>query len=276
MEETNVKIKPKQPKIVTRVSNIENLQKSADDLNTTSRRIRRLFEKNTYQKRTQLSVLRRYKRRLDSIERAEEERKRKASKKKIPLPSIKKFAGSFFAPDASKDPLKAIGALAAFNSLSKISEGNILGAIGPGLVAAGMVAGPSLIGAGVSKIFEKKVPRGFDVATGHSIVTNTSRYTATASGKYRISGAIYMAAGGTNATQNIVFRLYINGTAQAAYTYSTPNKTASIAGHYDLPTWYISLSAGQYVELFVNPDWAAATGSATLRSWLGVEWVGAA
>ena len=168
MEETNVKIKPKQPKIVTRVSNIENLQKSADDLNTTSRRIRRLFEKNTYQKRTQLSVLRRYKRRLDSIERAEEERKRKASKKKIQLPTIKKFAGSFFAPDASKDPLKAIGALAAFNSLSKISEGNILGAIGPGLVAAGMVAGPSLIGAGVSKIFEKKVPRGFDV-TGNRV-----------------------------------------------------------------------------------------------------------
>lgn len=116
----------------------------------------------------------------------------------------------------------------------------------------------------------------FDVATGHSIVTNTSRYTAVASGKYRISGAIYMAAGGTNATQNIVFRLYINGAAQTAYTYSTPNKTASIAGHYDLPTWYISLSAGQYVELFVNPDWAAATGSATLRSWLGIEWVGAA
>ena len=73
MEETNVKIKPKQPKVVTRVSNIENLQKSADDLNTTSRRIRRLFEKNTYQKRTQLSVLRRYKRRLDSIERADED-----------------------------------------------------------------------------------------------------------------------------------------------------------------------------------------------------------
>ncbi len=174
MEETNVKIKPKQPKIVTRVSNIENLQKSADDLNTTSRRIRRLFEKNTYQKRTQLSVLRRYKRRLDSIERAEEERKRKASKKKIPLPSIKKFAGSFFAPDASKDPLKAIGALAAFNSLSKISEGDILGAIGPGLVAAGMVAGPSLIGAGVSKIFEKKVPRGFDV-TGRRVSKSTQQ-----------------------------------------------------------------------------------------------------
>lgn len=174
MEETNVKIKPKQPKIVTRVSNIENLQKSADDLNTTSRRIRRLFEKNTYQKRTQLSVLRRYKRRLDSIEAAEEERKRKASKKKIKLPTIKKFAGSFFAPDASKDPLKAIGALAAFNSLSKISEGDILGAIGPGLVAAGMVAGPSLIGAGVSKIFEKKVPRGFDV-TGRRVSKSTQQ-----------------------------------------------------------------------------------------------------
>lgn len=117
----------------------------------------------------------------------------------------------------------------------------------------------------------------FDVAGGHSITTNTSRYQAAAGGKYRVSGAIYMAAGGTNATQNIVFRLYINGTAQTAYTYSVPNRTASIPGHYELPTWYISLSAGQYVELFVNPDWSAATGSAsTTRSWLSVEWVGAA
>lgn len=117
----------------------------------------------------------------------------------------------------------------------------------------------------------------FDVAGGHSITTNTSRYTAAASGKYRIAGAIYMAAGGTNATQNIVFRLYINGASQSAYTFSVPNRTASIPGHYDLPMWYISLSAGQYVELFVQPDWAAATGSAAAtRSWLTVEWVGAA
>lgn len=116
----------------------------------------------------------------------------------------------------------------------------------------------------------------FDVAGGHSTTSNTSRYTAVASGKYRVTGSIYMNNGGTNASQNIVFRLYISGVAQANYTYSTPNKTATIPGHYDLPTWYISLSAGQYVELFVNPDWAASTGSATLRSHLAIEWVGAA
>jgi len=173
MEETVVKTKPKQPKIVTRVSNIENLQKSVDDLNTTSRRLRRLFERNSYQKRTQLPVLKRYKRQLDSIERAEEERARRASKKKIKLPTIKKFAGSFFAPDASKDPFKAIGALAAFNSLDKIASGDLLGALGPGLVAAGMVAGPSLIGAGVSAGMDKilgknKLRRGFDV-TGRKV-----------------------------------------------------------------------------------------------------------
>ena len=163
MEETNVKIKPKQPKIVTRVSNIENLQKSADDLNTTSRRIRRLFEKNTYQKRTQLSVLRRYKRRLDSIERAEEERKRKASKRKIQLPTIKKFAGSFFAPDASKDPLKAIGALAAFNSVDKLMQGDFLGALSPGMVAAAALLGPGLLGMAGDTFFKKgpKVTRDY-------------------------------------------------------------------------------------------------------------------
>ena len=87
--------KPKEPKIITRVSNVENLLKSAKDLNTNSRKLRRLFEKNTYQKKTQLSVLKRYKRRLDSIEKADEERRRKASQRKIKLPPIKKFVGSF-------------------------------------------------------------------------------------------------------------------------------------------------------------------------------------
>lgn len=165
MEETKVVAKPKQPKIVTRVSNIEHLQESADKLKTTSRKIRRLFEKNTYQKKTQLSVLKRYKRRLDSIDKEEEERRKKASKKKIKLPDIKKFAGSFFSPQASNDPLKAIGALAAFKSLTNLANGDILGAIAPGLVAAGMVAGPGLIGAGVGAIFNRRnVPRGFDIS----------------------------------------------------------------------------------------------------------------
>jgi hypothetical protein len=115
----------------------------------------------------------------------------------------------------------------------------------------------------------------FDVASGHSTTTNTSRYTAAASGKYRIAGAVYMAAGGTNASQSLKFRLYINGTGQTAYTYDTPNKTATNPGHYDLPTFFISLTAGQYVELFVSPEWTAATGSATFRSWLAIEWIGA-
>ena len=115
----------------------------------------------------------------------------------------------------------------------------------------------------------------FDAANGHSTTTNTSRYTAVAAGKYRISAAIYMAAGGTNATQNIVFRLYKNGVAQTAHTYSTPCATASLAGHYETPAFFISLAAGDYVELFVQPDWTAATASATVNSWMSVEWVGA-
>ena len=115
----------------------------------------------------------------------------------------------------------------------------------------------------------------FDVANGHSIISNTSRYTAAASGKYRISGSIFLASGGTAATQAVFFRLYFNGTAQASYTHYEPNKTASLAGHYNLPTWYVSLTSGQYVELYVNPDWAATTASGTQRSYLSVEWVGA-
>lgn len=169
MEETKVIAKPKIPKLEPRISNIETLQNSADDLKKSSAKLKRLFEKNTYQKKTQLTVLRRYKRRLDAIEREEEERRRKASKRKVKLPDIKKFAGSFFAPGASKDPLKAIGALSAFSSLEKLASGDLLGAIAPGLVAAGMVAGPGLIGSGINKFIEgKKVSRGFDI-TGRKV-----------------------------------------------------------------------------------------------------------
>jgi hypothetical protein len=214
---TTTVVQPKTPKVVVRVSNIENLLKSAKTLNVTSRKIRRTFEKNTYQKRTQLSVLKRYKRRLDSIEKQEEERRKKASKKKIKLPSIKKFAGSFFAPDASKDPLKAIATLAAFKGLEKLSQGNILGAIGPGLIAAGLVAGPSLLGAGVDKVFNRtpKVRRGFD--------TNGRRVSAGAQQRYlnRYGDKAFKRRFGRSAPQQ--------GTA-AARTVSGGGRTAKAFG----------------------------------------------
>jgi murein DD-endopeptidase MepM/ murein hydrolase activator NlpD len=177
MEDTKIAVKPKQPKLVPRVSNIETLQKSSDKIKTSSNKLKRIFEKNSYQKKTQLSILRRYKRRLDSIEREDEERRKKASKRKVKLPDIKKFAGSFFAPGASSDPLKAVGALAAFNSLEKLANGDVLGSIAPGLVAAGMVAGPGLIGAGVNKFFDRgKTPKGFDVSGRRVSKSTQQRY----------------------------------------------------------------------------------------------------
>lgn len=177
MEDTKIAVKPKQKKLVPRVSNIETLQKSADKIKTSSNKLKRIFEKNSYQKKTQLSVLKRYKRRLDSIEREDEERRKKASKRKVKLPDIKKFAGSFFAPGASSDPLKAVGALAAFNSLEKLANGDVLGSIAPGLVAAGMVAGPGLIGAGVNKFFDRgKTPKGFDVSGRRVSKSTQQRY----------------------------------------------------------------------------------------------------
>jgi hypothetical protein len=115
----------------------------------------------------------------------------------------------------------------------------------------------------------------FDVASGFSVGTSASRYIAKAAGKYRIQAHMYMAAGGTNATQNIVFRLYKNGTSQSGFTHSVPNRTASIAGHYATPVWLISLAANDYIELYLNADWTAATGSNTLNSTLSIEWVGA-
>lgn len=168
IQEPKIKVKAsKKPKLVATTSNVAILLKSAADLNTSSRKLKRLFEKNTYQKKTQLTVLKRYKRRLDAIEREDEERRKRAAKRKVKLPSIKKFAGSFFAPEASKDPFKAIAALSGFNAITKLSKGDFLGAIGPGLMAIGMAAGPGLVASGVgyglSKLRPKAKP-GFDLS----------------------------------------------------------------------------------------------------------------
>ena len=133
-------------KIVAKVSKINNLVEVSTEARKTSTSLRKTFEKGAYQRKTQLSVLNRYKKRLDSIQKEQDKKYERQIKKKPSKVKIPKFAGSFFTKGSSDDPFKAIGALAAFNSLDKLLEGDFLGALSPGMVAAAALLGPGLLG----------------------------------------------------------------------------------------------------------------------------------
>lgn len=139
-----------QPKIVPKITKISNLIGSSDEIRKSSSKLLKAFEKGTYQKKTQLTVLNRYKRRLDSIQKQNDKRFTKKQRVKIKLPDIKKYTGSLFTAGSTSDPLKSIAALAAFNAASKLKDGKWVDAIGPGLVAAGLLFGPGLIKGGIN------------------------------------------------------------------------------------------------------------------------------
>lgn len=170
--------KPKeQPKIVAKMTKIGALTEVSTEARKTSLKLRKTFEKGIYQRKTQLSVLNRYKKRLDSIQKEQDKKIAKQSKKKPSL-QIPKFSGSFFTKGAASDPLKAIGALAAFKALERMFDGDILGGImGPGMVAAASLLGPGLLGAAggaMDGAFSRRArpTRGFDV-TGRRVSTPT-------------------------------------------------------------------------------------------------------
>jgi hypothetical protein len=141
------------PQIVPKITKISGLVDSSNEIKRSSTKLRKVFEKGTYQRKIQLTTLDRYKKRLDAIQKQNDKRFSQKSKVKIKLPDIKKYAGSFFTAGSTNDPLKSIAALAAFNSASKAGKGDWLGAVGPGLVAAGLLFGPGLIKGGVGKMF---------------------------------------------------------------------------------------------------------------------------
>ena len=141
------------PQIVPKITKISGLVDSSNEIKRSSTKLRKVFEKGTYQRKIQLTTLDRYKKRLDAIQKQNDKRFSEKSKVKIKLPDIKKYAGSFFTAGSTNDPLKSIAALAAFNSASKAGKGDWLGAVGPGLVAAGLLFGPGLIKKGVGKMF---------------------------------------------------------------------------------------------------------------------------
>jgi murein DD-endopeptidase MepM/ murein hydrolase activator NlpD len=145
------------PKVEPKITKIDSLVLISRDTKKSSDKLRKIFEKGTYQKNTQLKILSRYKKKLDRIEKQEEDRRKKQkSKSKFTLPKIKQFKGSFFDPKSSDNPLKAIGLLAAFNAIDKTIQKDFSGAIGPALVAGGIFFGPKLLSLAASRFMGGK------------------------------------------------------------------------------------------------------------------------
>lgn len=180
---------PKQPRIVAKVSKINNLVESSKQIERSSAKLRKIFETGAYQKKTQLSVLSRYKKRLDGINKESDKRleKRRNQKGKSIVPKIKPFAGSLFVP--KNDPLKSIAQLAAFNAASKLAKGDVFGMVGPGLALASIIFGPKLLkfgaksalkSVGVGKGYEnliKKLSKSKNLTQGEeSALKNFDRY----------------------------------------------------------------------------------------------------
>lgn len=114
-----------------------------------------------------------------------------------------------------------------------------------------------------------------DLADGHSKTTNTSRYTATAAGKYKLSGGIAIPNFGA-AGANIVGAFYKNGAVLATNAKAFfPNAAATNGQLLVMPTYYVSLAAGDYVELYVFNATGFTTDVTGQQSYFGVEWVAA-
>ena len=145
------------PKVEPKITKIDSLILISRDTKKSSDKLRKIFEKGTYQKNTQLKILNRYKKKLDRIEKQEEDkRKKQKAKPKFASPKVKQFKGSFFDPKSSDNPLKAIGLLAAFNAVDKVAEKDFASAIGPALVAGGIFFGPKLLSLAASRFMKGK------------------------------------------------------------------------------------------------------------------------
>ena len=71
------------PVVVAKVTKISNLSSISTQARKSSTKLRKIFETNSYQKRTQLSVLNRYKKRLDVINKQNEKKLEKKNLKKV-------------------------------------------------------------------------------------------------------------------------------------------------------------------------------------------------
>ena len=159
------------PTIVAKTTKIKSLIAISADTKKTSKKLRIIFEKGVYQKKTQLSVLTRYKKRLDSIEKQEESKQKKTLRKKLsPKNALPEFKSNFFS--GQDDVFNNLAQLAAFKAFLNFGKGDIFTGLGQSLLAGGLLLGPAMLG-GAAKGFFGRTPkpqRGFDV-TGRRVST---------------------------------------------------------------------------------------------------------
>jgi murein DD-endopeptidase MepM/ murein hydrolase activator NlpD len=137
--------RPKPTSTITpSITKINSLALVSEQTRKSSERLKKIFETRTYQKKTQLTVLDRYKSKLDLINKQNEKKFLKKKKSSIKTPEVKKYVGSFFSPGG--DILKSLAALSALKSFEKGSKGDWGGALKSGLVTAGALGLPLMLG----------------------------------------------------------------------------------------------------------------------------------
>lgn len=181
---------------------IEKLLASSKKVKKTTISLRKLFEKEIPKTKAQDYILQKNKKKIDDAEKGSDKKIKKKKVAKVKLPNIKKFVGNFFRPGSSDDPVRAISALAAFKTATKLADGNFGGAIIPALIFAGLNAGPALISgavglagaAGVAglglvgavgSIFNKKNPKAANQPTAKKRYFNKHEFETKADNKVK-------------------------------------------------------------------------------------------
>jgi murein DD-endopeptidase MepM/ murein hydrolase activator NlpD len=171
----NAPVEETKPTIVAKTTKIKSLIDISVETKKTSKQLRKIFEKGIYQKKTQLSILTKYKKRLDATDKQEESKQKKLSRKKLtPKNAIPNFASKLFT--ANNDPLASIAQLAAFKAFLNFGEGNIMTGLGQSLLAGGLLLAPAFVqGAGNAMLGRTPKPqKGFDV-TGRRVTRPTQQ-----------------------------------------------------------------------------------------------------
>jgi murein DD-endopeptidase MepM/ murein hydrolase activator NlpD len=162
------------PNVVAKTTKIKALIDISVDTKKTSKKLRTIFEKGVYQKKTQLSVLARYKRRLDSIEKQEESKQKRTLFKKLsPKNALPQFKSNFFS--GQSDVFNNLAQLAAFKAFLNFGKGDIFTGLGQSLLAGGLLLGPVMLGGAAKGFFGKgqKIPREYGNTYGYRKFLNT-------------------------------------------------------------------------------------------------------
>lgn len=109
-----------------------------------------------------------------------------------------------------------------------------------------------------------------DTDSGHSTVSNTSRYTAVTAGTFKVdcSGAVV-----ANATGRVELHIRTNGTTDLCQT--SQNNSAATAAHLAIGT-EVFLNVGDYIEMILwqNSGGALNTSIAKGNPRMAVRWMG--